>query len=565
LEQKNKLYCVLAEAYYYSGDTENEKSTLQTWEKITALPSYHFHIFYARFLRRHSAPTASIFHISKAIEKAEYSPDVINAQIELLKALWANGKIDEAYAKLKQTDIAFSEKIEQIPSLNISFEHACCLILHDLDKNKQVLQHAQKCMDKYEKMGDIQSLLISRVNYADALWGLGFVRMAEAHLKTTCGMADKYDLPHAKDIAYICYANVLTALNKFELASSFYKSGLELAIQIGHDWDEIYCLVYQNIYYLKAGETSTTDLKSLLTRCINAGYHYLADLVFGTICIEHTAQLQSVNDLELNYQPVLPVGKLFYLSNKIQLGKTDAQTVHQFLDVLGKCEGVKLDKAQILLTLEILMKRHFIDSEVYLEFARRWLNMYSPKIERNSASTLKACDYRTCEARCCYDGVYLVEGEENAITDIVRTYPEFFRHLPADFITDGTWGNSLKGRKTAVRQHEYISPDFPDHFERTRCVFSESDGACSLQTASMKLTNDPWTYKPKACQIHPLQTKNFEFFAPPKSIENDKYDTGINYAGYVSYTPCGIHRADGILWLDQLAREIEVFQSEGFF
>jgi Fe-S-cluster containining protein len=165
-----------------------------------------------------------------------------------------------------------------------------------------------------------------------------------------------------------------------------------------------------------------------------------------------------------------------------------------------------------------------------------------------------------CEARCCYDGVYLIEGEEEKINGVVRENPQFFRHLPKEYIVDGSRGET-KGRKTSIKAHEYQSPDFPQHFTKTRCVFGESDGACSLQTASKVLTENDWTFKPKACRLHPLKTMNIEYFAPSTSIENDKYNIGVNYPGYVSYTACGVNRLDGVLWTIALQRDIEDFES----
>lgn len=218
-------------------------------------------------------------------------------------------------------------------------------------------------------------------------------------------------------------------------------------------------------------------------------------------------------------------------------GQDDSINVDLFLEVLGQCEGAHLEKKQIINTISRLVVSNKIQDPVKLEFANRWMNMYPVIISSKSSTKLVACDFKSCEARCCYDGVYLVGDEEEKIKKVAMTYPQYFSHLLKEFIVDGHWGNSI-GRKTAVRYHKYKSPDYPKHFEKTRCVFAYSDRACSLQSASLGETGNGWEFKPMACKVHPLQTNRTDYFPPPSTFELDKNDLGVNYPGYSSYTPC---------------------------
>src|SRR5690606_12926095 len=107
------------------------------------------HIQYAKFLRRYSRPKESVQIVKQATEKATNIYEKINAEIELVKSLWSNGLQQKAYNKLQEMDTTLIKEITSNEVLEISYYHACCLVLHDLDKNKQVIQYAQKCIDKY--------------------------------------------------------------------------------------------------------------------------------------------------------------------------------------------------------------------------------------------------------------------------------------------------------------------------------------------------------------------------------------------------------------------------------
>ncbi|WP_231426322.1 AAA family ATPase [Pedobacter sp. Leaf250] len=556
-KQLSSLYSIISEAYYHMGNNDAERQTLDKWKNSSAANSYKFDLKYSNFLLRRSQAEKSIEYMRSALRKAYDDNTKIHALNGLVKSLWANGNIYPALIELENLQQTYRKTIQENLRLNVEFNHSACLVLHDLDKNKQLLQHAESCISTYEKTGDIQSLLLSKVNHADALWAIGYYGRAIEEFKSIIEINKDYDLPHVEDITLICYANVLSTLGKYEEAAELYDRGLALAKKINHDWDYLYGKIYSCLNNLKAGmRFSASEFKELIQECKNAQYHYLSELAFAVWCVNCIANQEPFNKLQLNYEPQLPVGKLFYYAGCINSDLVSDYHVQDFMIILGKCEGIKVDRNIIAGTITVILNGLFKISEIQKEFLIRWLNSYSSELKDDGATRLVECDYLTCEARCCYDGVYLHEQEADDITRLVMDNPMYFQHLPTDFIVQGTWSPD-SGKKTAVRSHQYSSPDFPEHFEKTRCVFAYQDGACSLQRLSMETTENAWTYKPKACRLHPLQSNKGEFIAPPTALEDDKYNISLRYPGYVSYTPCGINRNDGEIWFEMLSKEIE--------
>lgn len=162
---------------------------------------------------------------------------------------------------------------------------------------------------------------------------------------------------------------------------------------------------------------------------------------------------------------------------------------------------------------------------------------------------------------CCYDGVYLLDGEKELIQKVVSAYPIFFSHLQNNFIIIGNWRDHVTGWKTATRPYEYSNPSFPRHFERTRCVFATENHLCSLQVAATNLGIHKWTFKPSACWLFPLRLDGGDISAPPMEGEADPDYLDESYPGYPSFVPCGKHTDDGLPWRVTLKEEIEYFNT----
>jgi hypothetical protein len=172
---------------------------------------------------------------------------------------------------------------------------------------------------------------------------------------------------------------------------------------------------------------------------------------------------------------------------------------------------------------------------------------------------LSACDVRQCEGRCCYDGVYLQPGEEQRLHELLQQVPALRACVPEEFVVDGYWNGESLGRKTATRPQEYRSPDFPAHFTRTRCVFSDAEGFCELEKYARSRDMHPWSFKPLTCWMFPLQDEDGEPVEPVRDAADDPHVTP-EYPGYASCVPCGRHDSCGKPWREALREEIRYYE-----
>ena len=171
---------------------------------------------------------------------------------------------------------------------------------------------------------------------------------------------------------------------------------------------------------------------------------------------------------------------------------------------------------------------------------------------------LLPCELKRCEGICCSDGAYLRPEEERRDHREVNKYREHFDHLPRDYVID-PGPDDPPGRKTQVRPHTYSNK--PKHFASTRCVFTEADGKCSLQTLALAHGKHKWAYKPAGCWLFPLYSNDQgKIVAPPRLKRDDPHREGRAYPGFVTYTPCGEHDSRGKVWWHTLKEEIEYFK-----
>lgn len=180
-------------------------------------------------------------------------------------------------------------------------------------------------------------------------------------------------------------------------------------------------------------------------------------------------------------------------------------------------------------------------------------------LENKNGLLLKHCALNECQVLCCYDGVYLCNGEDNLIHDVVNAFPDYFKHLPEDYIVYGEWRDGAKGLKTATTYFEYNIISFPKHFNKTRCVFVTEDYRCSLQIAAEHIGVHKWTFKPLACWLFPLTLNDGDIVPPPLPNEKDSSYIDESYPGYVSFVPCGKDNPEGNPWQEVLHEEIEYF------
>lgn len=423
-----------------------------------------------------------------------------------IQKLYLAGNRTEAYHQLSVL------KDEQIIH---SFEYnlLAAFLLFDLSKHKQAFLYFEHCIHELQLEQDVELIVHLNLKKAITLYALGYSKEAKYLLMELSGVKQKEIKQFASFYLSIFNGGVLKQ-NQLELISDEFKQNNN---SLWKNFSELNLLIHQ----------------------------------------VYSGQITELPNMPENAPPFY---QCIYSALKLLMNRQEKDKL-LFIHRLSKLEGIVYYRDTVRQAInQLLASNQLTDTEE--EFLTRWKQGYLSSKEIQDESRLVGCNFKACESRCCYDGAYLEDGEEEMIQHIVLNHQAEFSHLPENFIVDGTW-NDLCGRKTNTRPHQYKSPDYPAHFNQTRCVFANEEGACSLQLFAIQRGESPWKYKPKACSLHPLQTMKFgNFFAPPTLIEEDSYNLGLSYPGYVSYTPCGTHRADGEHWKIALNKETQIAQEQ---
>jgi tetratricopeptide (TPR) repeat protein len=565
---RTEAHRLLAEAACMLGDVETERRRLDAWRGSDGKHAPQMLCWTAAVALRQSAPASAVNAARLAFDSTPAGSRMhVLAATTLSRALWSAGQPKEALATLDACEREEHAVLASDPEARVAVDHSAALALHDLERNLRVVDHARRAVEAYRTAGRIEAQLVMGVNLGDGLWGAGRVTDARTVLEDVWMHAEAVGLPNAQDIAAICLANVLAATGDHSRALELYDAGIELADRIGHDWDALYGRVHCALGVAEVDRhADSQELLDLSDQARDAGYDYLRSLAVAYApLVAYTAGDTEAARWALGQASIrhdedeLATGPAAHLRGlEILLAQTPSRSqAIRFVAALGRCEGLKGRPPLVVQAIQRLRALDLLDL-VQTEFIVRWMARFAPGVLEPRVGEelrLRACDYRACEARCCYDGVYLRDGEPERIRAAVASDPEFFAHLPESFIVHGEWPG-VAGAKTAVRPHTFHSPDFPEHFNQTRCVFAFADGACSLQAFAAKHGDDPWTYKPRGCWKYPLRTVDGTPTPPRSALERDPQFLGQHYPGYAAYTPCGQQRSDGRPWNDTLQAEI---------
>ncbi len=559
---------LLAEAACMLGDVETERRRLDAWRGSDGEHAPQMLCWTAAVALRQSAPASAVSAARLALDNTPAGSRMrVLAATTLSRALWSAGQAKEALTPLDTCEREEHAVLASDPEARVAVDHAAALALHDLERNLRVVDHARRAVEAYRTAGRIEPQLIMSVNLGDGLWGAGRGTDARTVLEDVWVHAEAVGLPNARDIAAMCLANVLAATGDHSRALELYDAGVELADRIGHDWDALYGRVHRTLGVAEADRHADfQELLDLSDRARAAGYDYLRSLAvaYAPLVAYATGDTEAarwaLGQASIRHDEAQlatgPAAHLRGLEVLLAEAPSRGQAI-RFVAALGRCEGLKGRPPVVVQAIQRLRALDLLDL-VQTEFAVRWTARFAPEVLEprvGEEPRLRACDHRACEARCCYDGVYLRDGEPERIRSAVASDPEFFAHLPESFIVHGEWPG-VSGVKTAVRPHTFHSPDFPEHFNQTRCVFAFPDGACSLQAFAAKRGEDPWTYKPCGCWKYPLRIVDGTPTPPRSALERDPQFLGQRYPGYMAYTPCGQERSDGRPWNDTLEAEI---------
>ncbi len=173
--------------------------------------------------------------------------------------------------------------------------------------------------------------------------------------------------------------------------------------------------------------------------------------------------------------------------------------------------------------------------------------------DQSFSQSYRLCDLAVCQGMCCYDGVYLDSCEVDVLESLTRDQAGRFRALGIDFssspITRERQPDGTIRYRTATHPFDYgQSAEFPEHFERTACVFRCGDGRCSLQQIAVDLDKDPWYFKPMGCWMHPLELRLGA--KPTLSV------SGFGKSPFGSNTQCGRSCAGGAPGYQVFEREL---------
>lgn len=498
---------------------------------------------------------------------------------QLVKSHFYAGHTEIGFRMLSEMEKKFEIFLRENERVLASYHHTVALLCHNTDLNTKVVEASHLCSVNYHQLHDQYNHMIARVNLADGLMGLGKLEEAEREIQSVYEVAAKTNWKHAQNIVALCYGNILVMENRLSEALHFYEEGIAISKKINHQWDLLYGQTWRAFCLAHFGEpTAFETLQRIQKESEQRGYHYLAALaasfaVITAMLTQHKDldQIQTVlESIEKHLTPGLYAQALAAFS--LLTNDKSEDTLEEILTYTLECEGMK-GKPEIIAQLvekQIATLKEKIPD--LLNQFTRWADLYVKPIqgfqqqrtdhlkkEYHSPPKIKSCNF-SCEAICCYDGAYLNKGEEEIIKEAVQTYPNYFGHLPTEFIVDGNWYDVMEGRKTASKPHQYQTPSFPEHFEKTRCVFAYESGLCSLQKVATDMDLHPWKFKPKACWAFPLTLENGQICGPPSSQKDDPDNIGEHYPGYTSLVPCGRSDQSGRDWYEVYKQEIQLLE-----
>ena len=264
------------------GDVPLERRFLDEWE-ADAGESVAVLFHRASFLMRQSAAREAVHAARQAVAASPASTPIrVIAVTYLAQALWSVGQPELAREELAACQRDEQRVLERDAEARVAVDHSFALVLHDLERNVEVVDHARRCVDAYRRDGKLEAELISRVNLGDALWGSGRLADALPVLEDAHEHAEAAGLPHARDIAAICLANALATAGQRDRALELYDGGIELATEIGHEWDELYGRAHRALCVADYGDpVDSEELLALADRARRSRHPYLASLALA--------------------------------------------------------------------------------------------------------------------------------------------------------------------------------------------------------------------------------------------------------------------------------------------
>lgn len=453
--------------------------------------------------------------------------------------------------------------------------HVIAVSAHDLDNNEMVKTAAKRDIEAYKKRRKFYDQYISMINLFDAHMALGELQEADEIAANVFELSENRYYVHVDDILQICYANLLQTEGRIMEALEYYESGLYKAKEI-QAWDYLYGSVWRELAIAKFGDKSClTALKKYRELSREAGYDYLVSLAncfyivsayyLGEDCPDETEICAEIEKIGMP-------GHILQARLAGMLKGTMELDMMQIIPLLDKCEGVKGNPVLVRDFKDCF--EHRIEASE-LAVLKAWEEKYVQPIVRyqeafhrgnteglSETPVLGEFICHKCQAKCCYDGVYITEEEEKRIHDFVAKYPEYFEQLRRPYIVNGDWPGMRSMRKTEKAEYEGYDETFPKHFTKTRCVFALPSGECSLQRIATDLQLHPWRVKPRACWEFPIRgVCGNDIMEPASDRDEDPDYVDENYPGYATFLPCAVvDDIGGKVWYDKYKYEVEYYR-----
>lgn len=285
-----KRACLLADAYRLLGDLESELSAISIDEtllqKVPVIHQSEYLLTQASYLERIGKPLEGM----KAAMRATSLPTNLEEQVKAFMfaatcAFYAS-KNNEGINILDKMKHIHGEYLQDNVITKMMWLQTRGLVLHNLDRNAEVVECHRECRDFYSSRDDIQNYILSLINIADGLWGLGIYQGALHAAEQALIKAKEKNLPHTINIINICLANIMADAAPSPRVYELYSDGIDLSEKIGHEWDALYGRIYESHWLsrtTKAEQVST--LLNFVQQARHSNYGYLAALAqtFATI------------------------------------------------------------------------------------------------------------------------------------------------------------------------------------------------------------------------------------------------------------------------------------------
>lgn len=500
------------------------------------------------------------------------------AKVNAAMGLFYIGRDSRSFELLTSMQSEYEERFKSDDKYAAMYAHALSLPSHDFDYNEKAVEASDTSARMYHKQNNNYKYFVALVNKFDALMGCGKIYDAFSTAMTVFRLNEEKYFVHIDDILQICYANLLQTTGRIMEALSYYEKGIAIAKRI-HKWDYIYGSIWRELAIARFGDGSCLRrLESYIALASEADYKYLVSLgnCFYLLSV-YLLNIDVGNSTELQEKVKKGFDKVLSYGYQGHISQVKASA---FIRNWGGLLDHSLEYDEIMLSLEGCQGvkgcpdviNTFLDMQKGDNKSQKWKEKYLLGLVRYKKSyydnnisnlavepLLQMPNCEACEAKCCYDGVYLEKKEAEYIENFVTNYQERFENLKQDFIVQGTWVGLEHLKKTATKAFDYKG-DFPQHFNKTRCVFCDDEGLCLLQVVATDLQMHPWSVKPRACWSFPIHgVRDGNIISPPKMNEPDPNNLGPEYPGYVTCLPCGKAQLQGKSWRDIYKNEIEYY------